>query len=136
MAGVRSPYIEPRPEPFPLIVMCRTCLKLVPKVVALSWNESLHSFFRVGIVVMNLCFAISCSFWRENTLLQGPETEYDKEGKFKYFTTCMIAVLILDQKVSDGTVQGRIPSARCEDLHIFKLLRLGISYGKHFFPGP
>ena len=46
----------------------------------------------------------------------------------------MTAVLILDEKVSDGTVQGRIPSARCEDLHIFKLLRLGIFCGKHFFP--
>ena len=95
-------------------------------MVALSWNESLHSFFKVGIVVKNLCFAISCSFFRENKLLQEPETEWVKEGKLKYFTTCMTAVLILDQKVSDGPVKGRKPIARCEDLNIIKLLRLEI----------
>ena len=46
----------------------------------------------------------------------------------------MTAVLILDQKVSDGPVKGRKPIARCEDLNIIKLLRLEIFCGKHFFP--
>ena len=64
MAGVRSPYFDPLPDPLPPAVRWSTCARPL-KLFALNSKETFHSFFSRGMVVRSVFLEILCSPRRE-----------------------------------------------------------------------
>ena len=56
---------------------------------------------------------------------------YENEIHCKFGPT---VIFVLNQEVPDESTDWGIPSAGCEDLHIFKLGRFRVSGGEHFLP--
>ena len=72
MAGVRSPYLDPRPAPLPPVVIWSICRRPDPKVLALNSKDTFHCAIRMGIVVTSWFFFICRSDAREYASVQVP----------------------------------------------------------------
>ena len=84
-AGVRSPFLDPVPMPFPPIVMWKIWVRPLLIELALNSKETLHSFFRTGRVVRRLLFVISVSSTREKIVLHVPAKD-DQESCLTFIT--------------------------------------------------
>ena len=84
-AGVRSPFLDPVPMPFPPIVMWKIWVRPLLIELALNSKETLHSFFRTGRVVRRLLFVISVSYTREKIVLHVPAKD-DQESCLTFIT--------------------------------------------------
>ena len=70
MAGVRSPYFDPDPVPFPPVVMWMIWPR-PENLDALKSNETLHCSFKRGRVVRRVFFLIACSSSRAKMVSHG-----------------------------------------------------------------
>ena len=78
MAGVRSPYFDPAPVPWPPVVMWRSC-PIALKLFALNSKDTFHSALRVGKVVREVFRDIDRASFMEKTVSQESAINYKKE---------------------------------------------------------
>ena len=78
MAGVRSPYLDPAPVPWPPVVMWRSC-PIALKLFALNSKDTFHSALRVGKVVKEVFRDINRASFMEKTVSQESATNHIKE---------------------------------------------------------